>query len=242
MTWSGRDAQWLPDLLGEQDRWEGLPVLTPATWRRLDCLCGDCPCCRYFVHLAINAHIDPYSDPPKGRPSPDRPMWPTVEAALESYVRHIEDGYPVPAMGAVLISLAETGIAVRGGPPKSSPAHLAAEQVAAMDQALERVYPYPEHALTPVQLREVLFARVVGRMRVTKDGWGNLWRIAEKVPAEELAERYAIRRTVVASVVRSGMHRLRVQLAARGLTHMPPRSTRAYQAAATLREDLAARG
>jgi hypothetical protein len=208
----------------------GLPVVTPETWARRDCRCGTCGVCDYYAAIEAEAFWRPWQDR-KRPPELDRPRFAGTIAALTSYVEHLTDGYPSGSLGESLDRIGRHGCRVQNAHRGGSAAQHAAEDVAAVDQALALCFGADnDRGIGAEACRAILLARVVGRDVVVKGRDGRAYRKREAVEAAALAEHYGLTVGAVGGVVKSGMRRLRVELAARGLAPMPKREAGLHEA------------
>ena len=198
-----------------------LPVLTPATYRRVYCSCEGCDVCRWFRDIKHWAQLSPWRDagPAVPRPSEERPRWGSVADALACYARVRSDGYACRSSHGNVVRVGETGIfgGSGHGKPSATREQRDAEDAAALEPVLSAV---PRRALMGLYLRLV----GVPRAGVGRDGVG--YRTHEPLPWPQIAERLEERLEVVRGEARSAKRFIAVELSARGLLPWPRPSSR----------------
>lgn len=202
---------------GSPEDLQGLPVLTPATYARLDCMCGDCPVCRYFRRLRQLEFIAPWRE---NRPlaSERRTRFSSVTHALEVYVAGREDGASAGGWGAQLDVFRTLGVRVQADGDTSSRAERTADDLIEVEGAL--AVAFDEHNDRGLGLDTcvgILLARAVGRLETVEGAYGRRALKHVPVPAVELAERIGVSVSVIGGVVKSGRARVYEHLFAKGL-------------------------
>ena len=206
-------------------------VLTPERWSERNCKCKRCETCRMYKRLNDDAETFGTNQqaPPRAQlPFEERPRWPRVEAALEAYALHREEGFSFESVAAALIRSAELGEFSSGSFLARIPnANLAAEDVAGIETSLRAAHERANQSMRTISVSYeffviVLVGRVVGTGEVIKGKYGASFRTEAPVPAGELAARIQVPQTVIATVMRVGLRCLRIEMAARGLVRAWP--------------------
>lgn len=220
-----------------------MPILTPETWQRRDCACGTCDVCSYFRVLRAAGTLRGLEPTKPIKPRVDAgPRWPNVRAALESYVKHRQDGY---SAGGVLGRMQD--MMEKGGPESVPPGHTwqgnsatrAAEDVVSVERCLWVAFDrHNDRGIGWASCLHIVFARVVGLERVMVGTDGSRHLVVERVPAAELAREHVVTRNTVAGIVKSGLRRLTIEFAARGLIHHPPPKAGLHDAVDKRRREL----
>jgi len=202
-----------------------LPFVDPSTYQRLDCRCGGCDVCAFFASIERDSEIFEARRAPPPRPAEERARFGGVHQALALYVRVRSDGYQISSSMGGLMRIAESG--VRGPRRASSTVLETADEMAAIEAALERAYDGGNDRGIGVEAcAAILLARLVGRERLVGASGSRRMRMREPVPVADLATHHGISPGVVQAIVQSGVRRLRIELAARGLIPMPRRQSR----------------
>lgn len=218
-------AQALVDAIAAGEAPKGVSRPAPFVvdrdrWRRLmaHCNCGGCDVCRHTVAVRIEQHTSPYRARMRARTEVTPPRWSSPSAALETYVAHRLDGYPIKAWGGTLDAMRELGRHVQQEGAYSSAAERAAHDVVHVELALRQAFDGDPDAVRfgRSECVAILLACGVGQLeRDTVAG-----RTAQRhVPmdAAKVAAVYGLRESDVQRIVRTGRARVGELLAARGL-------------------------
>lgn len=221
------DALAAGEYLGGLSAARGAPAARPAPfavdrerWRRImaHCACGSCDVCRHTVALRIEQHTSPYRSRLRARTQASPPRWSSPSAALETYVAHRMDGYPIKAWGGTLELMRDLGAFVQSEGAFSSAAERAAQDVVHVELALRHAFDHDAECLTfgRRDCVAILLACGVGRLERTHDA--GRW-VQRYVPmdAATVADKYGIRASDVLRIVRVGRARVGELLAERGL-------------------------
>lgn len=225
-----RNPEWFEELLAKHSPLEpqpsnGLPVLTPETYRRVSCHCRGCDVCRWFGDIEAQAFAAPWAKR-HALEDPSRPRWATAVAALAEYVELLAYGAPTPSVGELVEHLGAQGARVQtSGPPADSRAIRIVDDRVTIETCLVAAYgPDNDWGLGHRVCVDILLDRKVGRLDPVTGRDGRQHRKRVQVPADQLAEAHGVTPTDIGSIVRSGMRRLRIEMAARGLIR-PPRAS-----------------
>lgn len=204
---------------------DGLPVLDPSTYRRRECRCGGCVVCKFFRSIEEDADDARRRRAAQiaGQNTRDlRHRFPHERAALHSYVTARAAGYQPGSSAGALLATAESGVhSPRSGPGESHVLRTA-DDVVEVERALEVAYDDGnDRDLGPRACRAILLARVVGRDVPRKTARGRLCRERKPVSLALVADRHGVSEAAVNAIVRSGLRRVRVELAARRLIPAP---------------------
>ena len=194
-------------------------VLDASRWRRVRdrCMCGSCDVCRRMLAIRVEQHSAPYQRRLRARTEETPARWSSPSAALEAFVAHRQDGYPIKAWGGTLEAMRDLGAFVQSEGAYSSSAERAAHDVAHVSLVLRDAYTGTrwEH-LGASECVAMLLACGVGRLeRVTAHERTQQRYVP--MPAEEVAAVYGLRARDVEAIVRDGRKRVGELLAARGL-------------------------
>lgn len=215
---------------------EGLPVINPTTWAawrlhchrgRWTCKCGSCALCVFFRDIEMHPS-DTYERSPVM--FDDRPLFWSVESALTQAVTVRRDGYPSRSIAGAVVNVGEMGATIEGG-ERNSREQASAERMAEVARAVAVLYgPGNDRGIGAEACVDILFARIVGREQIVRGRDGRGHRRLVPVPSAELSLAYGVSADAVAGIVKSGMRRLRVELAARDLIEQPnPRRGLAHE-------------
>lgn len=195
-------------------------VVDRDRWRRLlaHCACGSCDVCRHTVAVRIEQHTSPYRARLRARTAASPPRWSSPSAALETYVAHKLDGYPIKAWGGTLEAMRDLGAFVQSEGAFSSAAERAAQDVVHVELALRECFDGDPDALRfgKSECVAILLACGVGQLERTQDAGRTVQRYVPMDP-EKVAAVYGIRRADVERIVRVGRAKVGELLAARGL-------------------------
>lgn len=184
--------------------------------------CGKCELCKFHVVLDAVAQAADWVDMPATYAGLARYRWPTVSAALADFWACVVDGYVTPSIHGVLTELARTGIMARTTAPHDSDAIIAAEERAAIGEALELAYDDAnDRGLGAATCLALLVARRAGLRKQCETRWGaEYWRTTPATWAE-CAEFGGVSQQAARGIVESGERRVAVELCARGLVRPP---------------------
>lgn len=117
-------------------------VLDAERWRRLrdHCMCGSCDVCRRMLAIRVEQHSAPYEKRMRARTAETPARWSSPSAALETYVAHRLDGYPIKAWGGTLEQTRQLGCFVQQEGAFSSAAERAAQDVAHVEWVLRDAF------------------------------------------------------------------------------------------------------
>lgn len=195
-------------------------VVDRDRWRRLlaHCNCGSCDVCRHTVAVRIEQHTSPYRSRMRARTAASPPRWSSPSAALETYVAHKLDGYPIKAWGGTLEAMRDLGAFVQSEGAFSSAAERAAQDVVHVELALRVCFDGDPDALRfgKSECVAILLACGVGQLERTQDAGRTVQRYVPMDP-EKVAAVYGLRRVDVERIVRVGRAKVGELLAARGL-------------------------
>lgn len=196
---------------------DGLPVLTPATYARRDCACGECSVCRYFRAVRQIDYIAPWADS-RPRVSTRTTRFSSVTHALEVYVIGREDGASAGGWGCQLDIFRTLGVRVQADGETSSRAERMADDVIEVERALTVAFDAAnDRGLGLEACVAILLARVVGRLEVVESAYGRRSLRHVPVPAECLAERFGVSTNAIGGIVKSGRARVQEYLCRKGL-------------------------
>lgn len=238
----GRGRPTLPE-----PKWNG--IVTPEVWRS-SCLrrehgdeCGTCVVCERLKILRILGELD-------GTYERERtvgvvqlegvrgPRWGSAERAVEYYATTT---YGTKSASGALARWAEYEAHLTGGVHEAERGtHRRAMDLADVELALQLALA-ADDAVPPGLRFGILVGRVVGRVERVEGRNGRQHQVRVPIPAGELAERYGVSVQAIATMVRSVMRRLRIELAARGLIPSPKRSSRIAEAVMRRREEITRR-
>jgi hypothetical protein len=214
---------------------EGLPLLTPVTWRHRDCTCGSCAVCRYFRALELEGLAEPAA-----RTVAREYRWGSVTHALKSYAHHIVEGPdgPKSALGA-FEDLARLGTFVdRSKTDSVRRSHYDAHEAGLIERILESALG--GEAVGFRKALAILLAHEVGvpHARKGQRGAKTEW---ISVSEAELAERAGTTEAVIHGLIVRARRALKIELAARGFIPPPRESERAYAAFLVRFDDVESR-
>jgi hypothetical protein len=193
--------------------------LDAERWRRVmdRCMCGGCDVCRRMLAIRVEQHSSPYQRRLRARTEETPSRWSSPSAALEAYVAHKLDGYPIKAWGGTLEAMRDLGAFVQSEGAYSSSAERAAHDVVHVDLALREAYRGTRwESMGVAECIAILLAAGVGRLeRVTAHGRTQQRYVP--LPAEDIAATYGLRARDVERIVRDGRKRVGELLAERGL-------------------------
>lgn len=206
-------------------------VVDAERWRRhrQGCACGSCDVCRHVLAIRVEQHTDPYRRRIRAKTAPIPPRWSSVSAALETYVSHRIDGYPVKAWGGTLEMVRTLGHLIQSEGAYSSAAERAAHDVVHVEHAIREAYEGgvdcgEMRCVGRNQAAGILLACGVGRLQRDTDASGRTVQRYVPVPMEEVAEVYGLPLHSVRQIVKHGRDRVGKRLAERGL--VPERGVR----------------
>lgn len=195
-------------------------VLDRDRWRRVRdrCMCGSCDVCARMRAIRVEQHINPYEKRLRARTEEAPKRWSSPSAALETYVAHKMDGYPIKAWGGTLEAMRTLGRFVQEAAGSySSAAERSAQDVVHVELALREAFQGTQHeALGTEACVAILLACGTGRLERVA-GVGRTVQRYVPVDPEAVAAVYGLRVGEVESVVRVGRKRVGALLAARGL-------------------------
>lgn len=195
-------------------------VVDRDRWRRLlaHCNCGSCDVCRHTVAVRIEQHTSPYRSRMRARTAASPPRWSSPSAALETYVAHKLDGYPIKAWGGTLEAMRDLGAFVQSEGAFSSAAERAAQDVVHVELALRACFDGDPAfvAFGTGACVAILLACGVGQLERTQDAGRTVQRYVPMDP-EKVAAVYGLRVADVERIVRVGRAKVGELLAARGL-------------------------
>lgn len=203
---------------------EGLPVLTPDTYRRRDCTCRDCSVCRFFRRIEQDEYAAPWRKTHVVY-DPHRPRWSSVAAALETLVIARVDGSSAGGWGYSLDVFRRLGVRIQAGGPTDSAAERQADDAIEVERALAAAYDqHNDRGLGLARCCAILLARLVGRLETIEGRGGRRAQRRVPVPIPELAEELGVSPSVIGGIVKSGKQRVYEHLRARGLVEQRRRA------------------
>lgn len=216
-------GRWADEVRGRVGRlWTCFPfILTPSRWRAMrgEAIDGDEDAVEEWAdwqRAMTLTPVEPWGTDVSYGSRGERPTFPSVEVALKVLVETREDGYYQGSIGDAHERLAKLGCTVQVGGKTDPRGVYDAERCAEVERCLPVAFDdHNSHGLPLKSCLTILFARVIGPVRKSQilD--------EDETSATSLAERYGISKSEVGTIVKSGMRRLRVEFAARGLTPMP---------------------
>ena len=193
-------------------------VLDAERWRRLrdHCMCGSCDVCRRMLAIRVEQHSAPYEKRMRARTAETPARWSSPSAALETYVAHRLDGYPIKAWGGTLEQTRQLGCFVQQEGAFSSAGERAAQDVAHVEWVLRDAFAGDHWELGASACIAILLMCGTGRLERVQAHGGTQQRYVP-VPTEDVAAVFALRVRDVETIVREGRKRVGVLLAARGM-------------------------
>lgn len=214
-----RFPRLVPKLEQDTDEPPGY-VVTPERWERQGCKCGRCDVCVWYKPFQATAEgSDGGATGPHEPPSPDKPRWSHVEAALAWYKGELANDYALSSFHGQLVRSREAeGVMIRTASANDPALTRTAQDLAMMYLCLRDGHHRAlTHNLNLVDWTTVLLSRVVGSWTLGKTRRGRRTPKVELVPASAVAECLGVTEIAVAGIVRSGLRALRVEMGARQL-------------------------
>lgn len=234
------EVAYVDQVVADPDAADDAPAIQPFVidahrWQAIRdrCGCGSCEVCRFLTQLAAEAHSDPWRATLRARAEKRTTRWASIGAALEAYVGHKADGYPVKGWGGTLEVTRMYGTFLQGGTVGTAAPQRAAHDVADMHRVLrsvardcvvtiETTAPALDsdtaevRTITGSSLVAILLACSVGRVERVHDGARIVQRYTA-IPAEEVGELYGLSAKQVRKCARQAKRHAATEAERRGL-------------------------